>query len=400
MEFRRARLDEQPNEGLIARFEREIVPLLHDRGPVRRRGRLPALRRHGRRRRRPRRRLRLLERARPRPVARRLPQPVRVGRGLDPRRRCRSPARPRDGSKSLGPRDARRGARGPGRRRRVRRVPGGPVRPRVPAARPASCVERGLFVELDAYRCLVFGSFRELRDAAGGAWAELAAELGGRRRAVARRCAGRPAAGARSTTRVAALLVAGDLDPPSVATSGRRCSSGRTCRPRCRAFDAAPRLPRTPTAWPSGAALRPIDRARSTAATREALGDRARLGRRPSPIALGWPASHPRPGLARRAGSTTEVRAFLGVHDVGRREWFSTATASRRSSTWRPRSIGTDDVADLTRDRPNASRRAAEAAGYRRRSVPRRARASRSRPKPPGRRLAREARRSGLARRS
>jgi glycosidase len=31
MEFRRARLDEQPNEGLVARFEREISPLLHQR---------------------------------------------------------------------------------------------------------------------------------------------------------------------------------------------------------------------------------------------------------------------------------------------------------------------------------------------------------------------------------
>src|SRR4029453_2298117 len=31
MEFQRAQRDEQPNEGLIARFEREIVPLLHER---------------------------------------------------------------------------------------------------------------------------------------------------------------------------------------------------------------------------------------------------------------------------------------------------------------------------------------------------------------------------------
>ena len=31
MEFRRARLDERPNEGLVARFEAEIVPLLHER---------------------------------------------------------------------------------------------------------------------------------------------------------------------------------------------------------------------------------------------------------------------------------------------------------------------------------------------------------------------------------
>ena len=31
MEYRRAYRDEQPNEGLVAHFEREIVPLLHER---------------------------------------------------------------------------------------------------------------------------------------------------------------------------------------------------------------------------------------------------------------------------------------------------------------------------------------------------------------------------------
>ena len=40
--------------------------------------------------------------------------------------------------------------------------------------------ERGLFVELDAYRCLVFGRFREVRSSAEAPWAELAGELGGR----------------------------------------------------------------------------------------------------------------------------------------------------------------------------------------------------------------------------
>jgi hypothetical protein len=41
-------------------------------------------------------------------------------------------------------------------------------------------VERGLFVELDAYRSLVFGGFRELRSSAEAPWAELAAQLRGR----------------------------------------------------------------------------------------------------------------------------------------------------------------------------------------------------------------------------
>ncbi|HET9346741.1 MAG TPA: alpha-amylase family glycosyl hydrolase [Candidatus Limnocylindrales bacterium] len=40
--------------------------------------------------------------------------------------------------------------------------------------------ERGLFVELDAYRCLVLGGFREVRDALDAPWSELARELGGR----------------------------------------------------------------------------------------------------------------------------------------------------------------------------------------------------------------------------
>jgi hypothetical protein len=31
MEFRKARLDERPNDGLVARFEDDIVPLLHER---------------------------------------------------------------------------------------------------------------------------------------------------------------------------------------------------------------------------------------------------------------------------------------------------------------------------------------------------------------------------------
>jgi glycosidase len=40
-------------------------------------------------------------------------------------------------------------------------------------------VERGLFVELDAYRCLVHGGFRDLRDGVDAPWRDLARELGG-----------------------------------------------------------------------------------------------------------------------------------------------------------------------------------------------------------------------------
>ena len=77
MEFRRATLDEQPDQWLVARHEREIFPLLHRRGLVRRGGRLPAVRpRHAERDRR-RDRLRLLERRGPRALAGHLPQPLR-----------------------------------------------------------------------------------------------------------------------------------------------------------------------------------------------------------------------------------------------------------------------------------------------------------------------------------
>ena len=64
MEYRRAYHAEMPDEWLVARHEREISPLLHRRGAVRRRERVPVVRLLHRRRQGERRRLRLLQPAR------------------------------------------------------------------------------------------------------------------------------------------------------------------------------------------------------------------------------------------------------------------------------------------------------------------------------------------------
>ena len=109
MEFQRAQRDEAIERGAgrtLGAGDRAAPPRPL---AVRGRRRLPPVRRDDRRRRRPRRRLRLLERARPRPVAGRLPQPVRVGRGLDPDVGAVRASRPRTGrSPLLAPRWARR----------------------------------------------------------------------------------------------------------------------------------------------------------------------------------------------------------------------------------------------------------------------------------------------------
>ena len=134
MEFRRASMDEQPDPWLIERHEREIVPLLHRRGRLRRGARLPAVRLRGRRWRGRRARVRLFERLGALAVADRLPQPVRGDDGLDPRLgRVRA-----QGGRRVevdGAANARRRARG-GRwagRRPVAGASRAAVGPRVPA---------------------------------------------------------------------------------------------------------------------------------------------------------------------------------------------------------------------------------------------------------------------------
>ncbi len=177
MEFQRARLDERPNEGLVARFEHEIVPLLHER----RRFAEAAD-------------FRLYDLVTGGGVAEDV-YAYSNGRGGDRslvvfhnrfasvsgwiRESASFAVKAGDGSKTASRsmladalelpgddgafvafRDARSGLEF------------------LRAGRELH--ERGLFVELDAYRCLVFGQFREVRDGPGGAWSELAGRLGGR----------------------------------------------------------------------------------------------------------------------------------------------------------------------------------------------------------------------------
>ena len=176
MEFQRARMDEQPNEGLIARFEHDLVPLLHDRW--------------------------------------------KYADAAD----FRLYDATADGGAVLEDVYAYSNGRGPDRslvvyHNRFATVAGW-IRNSVPFARKAAdgsksierttvaealglaadqdvfvafrearsgleflrsgreLAERGLFVELDAYRTLVFGSFREVRSRPGAPWADLAGRLG------------------------------------------------------------------------------------------------------------------------------------------------------------------------------------------------------------------------------
>jgi glycosidase len=178
MEFRRARLDERPNEGLIARFEREIVPLLHHR---RRYAEAADFRLYdvtadgggiledvyaysnGRG---PERSL-VVYHNRFASVAGWIRDSVPFARKAEDG--TKSPARdtlgealgvPRDDGAFVGFRDSRSGLEflRPGR----------------------ELADRGLFVELNAYRCLVLGEFRELHDSPDARWSDLAGRLGGR----------------------------------------------------------------------------------------------------------------------------------------------------------------------------------------------------------------------------
>ena len=178
MEYRRAYRDEQPNEGLVARFEREISPLLHERwrfagaadfrlydvtadGGAVLEDVYAYSNGHG-----PDRSL-VVYHNRFASVAGWIRDSVPFVTKADDG--SKAPAHstlgevlgaPSDDGAFLAFRDARSGLEylRPGR----------------------ELHERGLFVELDAYRALVFGRFRELQSSADAPWAELAGELGGR----------------------------------------------------------------------------------------------------------------------------------------------------------------------------------------------------------------------------
>jgi hypothetical protein len=178
MEFRRARQDEAPNEGLIARFEREIVPLLHERrryaGAVD---------------------FRLYEVATDRGAVLDDVYAYSNGRGGDRslvvyhnrfasvagwvRNAVPFAVKADDGSKSLTHSmlsEALEAAADDGAFVAFREARSGLEYLRS----GRELAERGLFVELDAYRCLVFGAFREVRDSPDAPWASLAGQLGGR----------------------------------------------------------------------------------------------------------------------------------------------------------------------------------------------------------------------------
>jgi hypothetical protein len=178
MEFRRAYRDEQPNEGLVARFEREISPLLHERwrfagaadfrlydvtadGGAVIEDVYAYSNGHG-----PDRSL-VVYHNRFASVAGWIRDSVPFVTKSDDG--SKAPARstlaealgaPADDGAFLAFRDARSGLEYLRSGRELH--------------------ERGLFVELDAYRALVFGRFREVHASAEAPWAELAGELGGR----------------------------------------------------------------------------------------------------------------------------------------------------------------------------------------------------------------------------
>jgi glycosidase len=178
MEFQRAQRDEQPNEGLIARFEREIVPLFHER----RRYAGAA-------------EFRLYDVTADGGAVLENVYAYSNGRGGDRslvvyHNRFASVAgwvrdavpfavKADDGSKTAGRAtlaEALGVAPDDGMFVAFREARSGLEYLR--SARELS--ERGLFVELDAYRALVFGGFRELRVSADTPWSDLAGELGGR----------------------------------------------------------------------------------------------------------------------------------------------------------------------------------------------------------------------------
>ena len=380
MEFRRARLDEQPNEELIARFEREIVPLLHDRG--RYAGAAD---------------FRLYDVAGDGGAAIDDVFAYSNGRGAD---RSLVVYHNRFGSAAGWVRNSVPFAR--------RAADGGKALVMVTLAealevpadddafvafreahsgleyiRPGrELVERGLFVELDAYRCLVFGSFRELRDRPAAKWAELAAALrGGGVHSLDDALADLRLAPVHEA--VASLFVS-DLDPielarrravlmeragiptaPAATSSVKRSAKGAATSRRV----PAPRPPDLDPAVRAAALLQPIDRDAfdrlrlgkplraagldlwAISRTRIALGlTRPSQIRNPAKLAAAWVAD-------------PDIRTFLGVNDWEGVTWFSKESFEALLDL----AAALDRAEGVSRTSPAIAklRRAAEDAGYR-----------------------------------
>jgi glycosidase len=378
MEFRRARLDEQPNEELIARFEREIVPLLRDRrrfagaadfllyDVVTDGGSL-------------------------------VEDVFAYSNGRDADRslivyhnRFASAAgwirasipfavKAGDGSKTLRRRTLAEGLSIPGDAGAF--VGFREMRSGLEFIRSArELTERGLFVELGAYQTLVFGGFRELRDGPDAPWSQLAASVGGRGLASLD--------DALADLRLApvheavVVLVAADGDPAELAR--RRAvvldlaglPDAKAPVAEARATSPAPAL-REPARPPpvqdpavrAALRLRPIDRAafdrlRLDRALRTAGLDEAAIARTRLALGLVRPSQMRNPArLATAWLDDPEVRAFLAVNEWEGAEWF----AKEAFETLLALAAALDRADGASRTSPAIAklRRAAEAAGYR-----------------------------------
>ena len=374
MEFRRARLEEQPNEGLIDRFEREIVPLLHERGryagasdfylydvkadsgavvediyaysngrgPERSlvvyhntfgsasgwvRGSIPFARKAADG-------SKALVRA-------------TLGEALEV---------PADPDAFIAFRDARSGLEFLRSGREL--------------------IERGLFVDLDAYRCIIYGSFRELRDGPEEPWAELAARLGR---------GGVPSLEeALSDLRLApvhdavAALFEEDLGPAQLAKR-QAVLLERANLPPAEGADtpSGSAAPRPATSLPAdldpavraAALLRHLDRAtfdrlRIATALHAAGLDEAAIARTRVLLGLAQPSHFRTPArLAAAWLEDAEVRAFLGVHEWDGVEFFTQESFEALLGL----AAALDRADDAARKSPAIARlrRAAKAAGYR-----------------------------------
>jgi glycosidase len=362
MEFRRARLDERPNQGLIARFEHDIVPLLHDRwrfagaadfalydvvaegGAVLEdvyaysngRGRDRSL---------------VVYHNRFASAAGWIRDSVPFAR--------KAP----DGSKSIA-RTTLGDALGVGGDDRLF-VAFREARSRLEFLRPGrEIVERGLFVELDAYRSLVFGDFRELHGGADAPWADLATHLGGR--GVASLEDALADLRLAPVHDIAAALLAPDLDPAEIA------------RRRAALLEAAG-VTSSPTA---AAPSRDLDRAVRAALLFEQIDrgtfDWLRLGtplrgagfddgeiaRTRVALGLAGASQVSDPGrLAALWLADPDVRAFLRVNEWDGVEWF----AKEAFESLLALSIELDRARGAKRASPAIGklRRGAEQAGYR-----------------------------------
>jgi glycosidase len=373
MEFRRARLDERANEDLVARFEADIVPLLHER----RRYAGAAD-------------FRLYDVV---PDGGAVAEDVFAfsnGRGADRslvvyhnkfasmagwiRESVPFVVKADDGSKVAATSSIAEALEVAGGRGHAAE-PGGflafrEARSGLEFLRPIGEIrERGLFVELDAYRCLVFGGFRELRDSADTPWSRLAASLAGR---------GVPSLDeALSDLRLApvhaavASLFAPGLEPAEVEVRRDELLElvgSRSERPA--ELRAATRLPDgLDPAVRAAVLLRPMDRATfdrfrvADALRRAGLGE-ADIRRARIALELPHPSDVRNP--ARLAGAwlaDPEVRSFLGVNEWEGAEWLNKEAFADLLSL----AAGLDRAGGARRPSPviGRLRRAADAAGYR-----------------------------------